>query len=134
MASAKSAPTRTVATLADATAKTRSLIEDLQARLASPEKAVEAGEQEETEEELERQLKAYFERALTAPNRAVPAILEEMRQRVIDGVVDKIIAEWSEPQQNAVRGGALQREVIERLIDRVVEQLQKAARPSTVPA
>lgn len=146
MASAKNAPVRPVVTLADATAKTRSLIESLQARLAPEgdngaatlavpiraprtEKTVQL---EETEEDLEKQLQMYFERD-AVPARGVSAVnstaraqtLDEIRAGVVDGVVERILAEWSQPQREGSEGAELKREVVARLVDRVIDQLHK---------
>ena len=154
MPSAKSAPVRPASTLADATAKTRSLIEDLQARLAgevrseppvvstaaaislapaiSPSVAATPARREETEEDLERQLQAYFEQTAGVPTSAAatmaiaprPSSLDEIRNRVIEGVVDRIFAEWSRP--DGAVGAALRGEVIDRLTKRVLEMMEKA--------
>lgn len=126
MPAAKTAPARPVPTLADATAKTRSLIEELQARLTgealSPEPAL-AVKPEETEDELERQLQAYFERTAAVPSAPRRYSLDEIRARVINGVVERILAEWSHGEHGA-EGAALRSEVIDRLTDRVIEILQ----------
>jgi len=174
MPSAKSAATRPVPTLADATAKTRSLIEDLQARLtgeggtpnsaerprhslgresaarkqadveenatveqaavAEDAAAKDAGPKGETEEDLERQLQAYFEQ-VTEGGRAAPAVaasthaleMEDIRARVVDRVVERILDAWSHPERGGTAGAAIRHEVVERLTDRVLEMLQKAA-------
>jgi hypothetical protein len=46
-------------------------------------------------------------------------MLDDLRNRVIDRVVDKILAEWADPSS------ALGREVMNRLIERVLEEVQK---------
>ena len=149
MASGKNSPPRSTPTIVSAAAKTRSVIEDLQARLARdvggvPETAVPAEpttpsgvEPSETEEDLERQLEAYFERAaphvrhathVVAASRTGP--LTELRSRVIDEVVDRILAEWTRSQHGVSPGAGLRREIINRLVDRVYEQFCKAAESS----
>ena len=161
MPSTKSAAPRPASTLADATAKTRSLIEDLQSRLtgegggSGPERPrhaprresaaakesapknltpKEAGAKNETEEDLERQLQAYFdsvnESARSAPatsTSTLTSVPADIRARVIEGVVERILAEWSHPEQGGAAGAALRREVVERLTDRVLEMLHRIA-------
>jgi hypothetical protein len=161
MPATKSAATKPVQTLADATAKTRSLIEDLQARLTGDagsttlerprharrelitakevinEEAVGAPltAKDETEEDLDRQLQAYFDRMSAENLRSEPVIpspaaaytLEDIRARVIEKVAERILAEWSHPELGGAAGAAIRREVIDRLTGRVLEMLQNAA-------
>lgn len=152
MPSAKSTVSRPIPTLADATAKTRSLIEDLQARLTggegetdalqpprrAPQKetvvAKDLGARDETEEDLARQLQSYFERNGESPISSSPArtatktyTFDEIRARVIDGAVERILAEWAQPEGGGTAGSLLRKAVIEGLIDRVLEILHKAA-------
>ena len=161
MPSTKSTAARPASTLADATAKTRSLIEDLQARLigeggssgperprhaprresgaakeSAPEDLVpkDAAARNETEEDLDRQLQAYFD-SVNESSRSVPAtatstltsVPADIRARVIEGVVERILAEWSHPEQGGAAAAALRREVVERLTDRVLEILHRIA-------
>jgi hypothetical protein len=92
---------------------------------------------DETDEDLERQLQAYFARVSpsrrTGANVAGPArtqILDELRSRVIDGVAERILAEWACPQPGSP--SALGRELMERLIERLLEQLRKPAEMSKI--
>ena len=142
MPSAKHPSAKPAATIVNATAKTRSVIEDLQARLTRdargrvapqtpPERTLDDLDHQETVEDLERQLQAYFERATPAhSSHAATAtssrtqILDELRNRVVDGVVDRILAEWADPQR-ATPGAGLGREVMDRLIERVLEEFRK---------
>jgi hypothetical protein len=137
MASTKNQPARLGASIATAAAKTRSAIQDLQAKLAEASHgasgAPAAGKDTasvESEEELERQLEAYFARASRSP-RAGPggaasrtAILDELRSRVIDGVVDRILEEWASGHSGAGGAAGLGDEVMERLIQRVLQQVK----------
>lgn len=133
MPSARQPAAKPAATIVNATARTRSVIEDLQARLTadarprSPEpqpiRPTAAGE---SIDDLERQLQAYFDSATPTSSRS--KILDELRHRVIDGVVDRIMAEWADPQHPA--GAGLAAEVMERLIERVLEDLGKLAESS----
>jgi hypothetical protein len=92
-------------TIINATARTRSAIEGLQARL-NPQEPSQQDPAPETEDDLERELQAYFENN---------GVRDELRNRVIESVVDRILAEWP----------GLGQEVINRLIERVVEDLRK---------
>jgi hypothetical protein len=136
MPSARQPAAKPAATIVNATARTRSVIEDLQARLTADTRARTAEPQPirpasavESIDDLERQLEAYFERATPTSSRT--KILDELRSRVIDGVVDRIMASWANPQQQA--GGGLAAEVMERLIMRVLDELQHLPNPSPRP-
>ena len=127
MPSARQPAAKPAATIVNATARTRSVIEDLQARLTADARGRVSGPQPVPEEaslesvdDLERQLQAYFEHATPTSSRT--KILDELRSRVIDGVVDRILAEWANPQHQA---GGLAAEVMERLIERVLDELGK---------
>lgn len=132
MPSPKASP---AATIVDATAKTRSVIENLQAKLAAEpggRPREEIGPEQESIEDLERQLQTYFER--TAPSDPSAALqrrsvlLDELRSRVIDRVVDRILADWADPNSLSARS-ALAQQVMERLTERLLEELQKATTP-----
>jgi len=124
------------AAIVNATAKTRSVIEDLQARLTADARAEVSGPQpvsddvpsEESIDDLEMQLQAYFDRVTPV----IPQIKvqDELRSRVIDGVVERILAEWTNPQPGSSLGAGLGREVMERLIERVLEEFRKVAESS----
>jgi hypothetical protein len=134
------------ATIASATAKTRSVIEGLQARLSgetphraqvtsvSPSRKKKALEEEETEEELERQLQTYFastiiqtRNASSVANLSRTQIHDELRSRVVEGVVHRILAEWARREQDLPGSSRLGNEIMERLIQRVLEQFQELA-------
>ncbi|HYL35972.1 MAG TPA: hypothetical protein VEV17_08680 [Bryobacteraceae bacterium] len=136
MASIKNQPARPGASIATAAAKARSAIQDLQAKLSEASHgaggAPAAGKDTasvESEEELERQLEAYFARA-SRSTRAGPgaasrtAILDELRSRVIDGVVDRILEEWASGHSGTGGAAGLGDEVMERLIQRVLQQIK----------
>ena len=92
---------------------------------------------DETEEDLERQLQAYFAR-VSSPRRtgtsvassARTHILDELRSRVVDGVAERILAEWACPQPGTAP--TLGSELMERLIERLLEQLRKPAEISKI--
>lgn len=164
MPSSKNPSSRPVPSIAQAAQRTRSVIEDFQSRLTEvsqhaglPRLATavatetEGGAERfrgvagpgtaealESEAELERQLAAYFAHA-GAPSGTVAAserdrILDEIRRRVIDGVVERILTDWANGRLG--EPSALRDEVLERLIERVLQQFatgsgaQTEARPS----
>ena len=144
MPSTRQPPAKPIATIADATAKTRSVIEDLQARLTAdarsriaeqattpPPAEPEDVNREESVDDLERQLQAYFERA--TPRSTRTKILDELRNRVIDGVVDRILVEWATLQPGASPAAGLGPAVMERLIERVLDEFGKATQSSKTP-
>src|SRR5579863_6987082 len=118
MPSARQPAAKPVATIVNATAKTRSVIEGLQARLT---RAPEPPPAEESVDDLEQQLQAYFNRA--SPTTPRTKILDELRSRVIDGVVDRILAEWANSKPGSLDAG-LGPEVMERLIERVLKEFR----------
>lgn len=140
MPSAKTSSAKPVATLASATAQTQSVIEGLQARLnaevrneahvpslsiSKPRNGIET---QETEEDLERQLQAYFASSyVRATNLSRTQILDELRSRVVEGVVHRILAEWARREQELPGSAAMGNEIMELLIQRVFEQFQELA-------
>jgi hypothetical protein len=113
--------------IVNATARTRSVIEDLQARLTADARdrpvPPRAANPEESVDDLERQLQAYFERTTSTSPRS--KTLDELRRRVVEGVVDRILLEWATPQAGASSG--LGQQVMERLIERVLEDFGKVS-------
>jgi hypothetical protein len=88
----------------------------------SQETVRRAAAQQETEEDLERQMVDYFERS--ARPAVAPAPAGDLRSRVVDGVADRLLSEWM-PEGDAA---SLEAQVIERMVQRVFERLQ-ARRP-----
>jgi hypothetical protein len=147
--SPKNSSVRQEDSIARATAKTRSVIEDLQEKLSAdaqngvpqyvtplPRRALDVGPNE-TDEDLERQLQSYFARASASPRDGAKVIsstrtqiLDELRSRVIDGVAERILEEWAGPQPGT--STTLGSELMERLIERLLEQLRKPAEISKV--
>jgi len=125
MASTRSSSSRPSA-IVDATAKTRSVIESLQARLVGDN--VRPAGWEETIDDLERQLQACFDRAELVvenePSAARTPMLDDLRNRVIERVVDRILAEWSNPKPGESES-ALQRQVLDRLVERVLAEFRR---------
>ena len=139
MPSAKSGANRPTAGLTSAAQRTRSAIEDLQAKLVVVSQQADSGklavrdpsvrglESAESEGDLELQLAAYFARSHSASLASVykPAI-EAMRNSVIDEIVDRILDDWSRVGGSS----ALREQVLERLIQRVLQQMGSAPDPS----
>lgn len=122
MAARKSAENRTEPKLAEAAEKTRVLIQGLQSRLRSDSAGTTLEKPDETLQDLERQLQRYFENAgKGAHGLSQTSILNDIRSRVVDGVVEKILREWERPKDGTAT--PLENEVIERLIDRVIQRL-----------
>lgn len=151
--------------LVSATAKTQSVIEGLQARLrgepapkvrkqastsVSRKKDVVDLVGEETQEELEKQLQAYFAtaevRPLTIASTAAMSRVEtrndvrhddlrqddlrqqdDLRLRVVEGVVVRILGEWARNDQERPPSARLGNEIMDRLIQRVMEQFRGLA-------
>ena len=120
--------TNPASTIVDATAKTRSVIEGLQAKLAAEAEVRGKNGGSESIEELERQLQAYFERTAQGDPGVQAArrspVLDELRSRVIDRVVDRILADWADVNSPGARS-ALAQQVIERLTERLLDELQR---------
>ena len=145
--SSKTSSVRRPSSIVTATAEACSVIENLQARLSgeaqstTPEIVASlpvTNEPEETEEELESQLQAYFARVNPTRNGPQPGpsgrgqLMDELRIRVVDGVADRILSEWSSPERGMSPNKSLGGELIDRLIQRILEQLRKPAELSNV--
>jgi hypothetical protein len=100
---------KTESKLLEATGKTTVALEGLKARLNREA----AAPREATSDELGRQLEEYFSAAVAKSYTAQG----QLRERVIEGVVEKILRAWQEPD--------LKRAIMERLIDRVLEGLAR---------
>ena len=145
MSSNKGPSSDAAATLASATAKTRSVIEGLQARLngeaqskaqvtsVPPARKKKNSQEEETEEELERQLQTYFATAVVPGRSAAGGVYsraqmhDELRSRVVEEVVHRILADWARREQELPGSARLGNEIMERLIQRVLEQFRDLA-------
>jgi hypothetical protein len=120
MAARKPAENKTE--LAEAAEKARVLIQGLQSRLRSETPGAVRDRAEETQHDLERQLQRYFESAgKDDQGLSQPSIVNDIRGRVVDGVVERILRDWERPKNGAA--APLENEVIERLIERVIERL-----------
>jgi hypothetical protein len=94
------------------------VIRGLQSRLRTRPSAEPA---EESPEELEQQLQHYFATSTSLPSPQRGGLLNDVRDRVVDGVTERILRHWAQ-------GSAIETEVIERLISRVLENLGAPAR------
>ena len=54
----------------------------------------------------------------------------DLRSRVVEGVVHRILAEWARRDQELPQSARLGNEIMERLIERVLEQFQELAMAS----
>ena len=113
--------------IAQAAERAGSLIRELESRLRARDGGTEAAPPQESlpseAEDLDRQLQEYFQHTelSAAGSQLSPTVIEEIRNRVINGVVDRILREWDQPRQESA--SSLQNEVLKRLIDRVLERL-----------
>ena len=98
--------------LAEAADKATALLQDLQSRLTR-EPAPRA---EETPEELDRQLREYFQSE--SGNFA-----DHIRDRVVDAVADRILASWERGDRREL--GALENQVIERVAERILRRMSQ---------
>jgi hypothetical protein len=108
VASRKTTESKSDANLTAAAEKASMVIRGLQARLH--QRTLEPAE--ESADDLERQLAHYFHHSV--PTSSQPA-LNDLRNRVIDGVADRILREW---ERNSPIEGAVIERLIERLLDR----------------
>jgi len=110
--------TKSESKLTEAADKATALLQDLQSRLSRdlPPAAVSPGiaPREETSEELDRQLREYFVASDAG-------MLDQIRDRVIAAVADRIFTSWERGERREL--GALERQVIERVAERILERM-----------
>jgi hypothetical protein len=115
--------------LGAATERAATKLEELRLRLNT-----ETPREAESLDALERELQAYFS---TASRRSPGGggLLNEIRDRVVEGVVDRIMRAWEEPleQGSGATSSALKDDVLQRLIERVFERLENESGGSTDP-
>ena len=110
-------PTTSESKLAEAADKTAALLQGLQSRLNG--NAVIS--REETPDELDRQLREYFvAESGKAPSTSDAGVLNQIHNRVIDAVADRILASWENGGREL---GALEKQVIDRLAERILERM-----------
>ena len=110
--------------LTEAAEKTTAVLQGLQSRLSREAGGVRSA-QPEVPDELGKQLEEYFA-AAALPDAADPratAASGDIRSRVIEGVVERILQAWKEP--NGQLRPAFKDTLVERLIERVLDAVQK---------
>jgi hypothetical protein len=105
--------TKSETKLSEAADKTTALLQGLQSRLNG--EAVST-RREETSEDLDRQLQEYFVGSDAS-------ILDQIRERVIDAVADRILESWERGNRREL--GALENQVIDRVAERILERMTK---------
>src|SRR5712671_2645691 len=99
--------------LTEAAAKTTAVLRTLQSRLSREITPLEA------RDELGEELQSYF--AITGQEpQAPPGASADIRNQVIEKVVDRIIGAWQQPDRQI---SAIKNEVIARLVERVLAEL-----------
>jgi hypothetical protein len=118
------------AAIATAAERTRSVIEDLQTRLSEVVEQAEPAprsESSETEDELERQLHAYFsgttKRSAPGSSPGRKPALDDLRRRVVERVAERILEDWE--RSHPATWNQIREEVMERLVDRVLRELER---------
>lgn len=110
-------PTKSESKLAEAADKTAALLQGLQSRLNGTTVVA----REETPDELDRQLQEYFvAESGKSPNPGDAGVLNQIHNRVIDAVADRILASWENGGREL---GALEKQVIDRLAERILERM-----------
>jgi len=103
---------------AAAAEKTTAILQELQLRLGREPAVSPAAE---AADDLAHQLQEYFG-VPGPPPPADAAIPEAIREGVINGVVDRILQAWADPQGKLSK--AFKNEVLDRVAQRVLERLK----------
>src|SRR5579864_7452163 len=105
--------------LTEAAEKTTAVLQGLQFRLSREAGARTAPP--EVPDELGKQLEEYF--AAASHPSATPSVLaDDIRSRVMEGVVERILRTWQEPAGRL--SAAFKDALVERLIEGVMDSLQ----------
>jgi hypothetical protein len=109
--------------LTEAAEKTTAVLQGLQSRL-SREAGVRSA-QPEVPDELGKQLEEYFAASSlpSASDQAPSAGLDEIRNRVMEGVAERILRAWQEPGGRL--SAAFKDALVERLIERALDAIHK---------
>lgn len=105
--------------LTEAAEKTTAVLQGLQSRLSREAEARTAPP--EVPDELGKQLEEYFA-AAALPSATSSVRVDDIRSRVMEGVVEKILRGWQEPGGRL--SAAFKDALVERLIERVMDSLQ----------
>jgi hypothetical protein len=100
--------------LTEAADKATALLQELQLRLNGP--------REESPDELDRQLQEYFV-AESGKLSEESAVLDQIRDRVIDAVADRILESWERGDHRQL--GGLENQVIDRVAERILERMTR---------
>ena len=98
--------------LTEAADKATALLQGLQSRLNS--------QRPESPEDLDRQLREYF---VSSETSSEVGVLDQIRERVIDAVADRILESWERGDRREL--GALENQVIDRVAERILERMSK---------
>ena len=101
--------------LTEAAEKTTAVLQGLQSRLSREAAGVRSA-QPEVPDELGKQLEEYFAAASSVT-------LDDLRNRVMEGVAERILRGWQEPGGRL--SAAFKDALVERLIERVLGAIQK---------
>ena len=130
MPSSKTPVSRPAEAIATAAERTRSVIENLQSRLSDVAQQSEPSprsESSETEDELERQLHAYFsgqaKKSAPESSRDRKTALDDLRRRVVDRVAERILEDWE--RSHPATWNQIREEVMERLVERMLRELER---------
>jgi hypothetical protein len=104
--------------LSDAAEKTTAALQGLQSRLTREAAAIRTAQQE-TAEELGRQLEEYFASAPAEP----PLGFAGIRNEVIEKAVERILRAWEDPDGGL--SASFKEAIIARLVDRILDILQR---------
>ena len=107
-------PTKSESKLTEAADKATALLQGLQSRL-------KAGNQDESAEDLDRQLREYF-----VSSDAVP---DQIRERIIEAVADRILQSWERGEGRDL--GAVQNQVIDRVAERILQRMTRVNPPQS---
>jgi len=114
----------------EAADRTNLLIRELHSRLSRGGGELNAENPGAGMDDLDKQLQEAFERQAGKATQHVPAT-SELRTRVIDAVVDRILQDWG--WQEGGGANPLEEEVIERLVGRVSQRLRSAGAANPEP-
>ena len=104
-------PAKSEFKLTEAADRATALLQGLQSRLNRV-----SSREEETPEELDRQLREYFVGSDAG-------MLNQIRDRVIDAVADRILQSWERGDRREL--GALENQVIDRVAERILERMTR---------
>jgi len=112
--------TKSESKLTEAADKATALLQDLQSRLSRNPAPTQLDARDETPEDLDRQLREYFGAGSGKPDTNV---LNEIRDRVVDAVADRILESWERGDRREL--GALENQIIDRVAQRIQERMAR---------